>query len=100
MIRGTTPTHTFNLPLDASLIKEVKVTYAQGGAVILERRAADCEIQGSTVTIRLTQEDTFKFDCSKKVYIQVRALLTSGECISSRILMTSVESCLDNEVLT
>lgn len=31
MIRGTTPTHSFNLPVDAAIIKELRVIYAQNG---------------------------------------------------------------------
>lgn len=99
MIRGTTPTHIFNIPLDASLIKDVKITYVQGGEIVLERRAKDCEINGSTVTVQLTQEETFKFNCNKKVYFQVRVLTTGGEVVASRVISADVDMCLDNEVL-
>ena len=37
MIQGTTPTHTFTIPFDVSLIKELKVVYAQQGEIVLEK---------------------------------------------------------------
>ena len=38
MIRGTTPTHVFNkLPILSSEIKEIWITYLQGGKEILTK---------------------------------------------------------------
>ena len=36
MIIGTTPTHTFDIPFDTSMVDEVKITYAQDDVVVLE----------------------------------------------------------------
>ena len=41
MIRGTTPTHIFNIPFDTSLVDEVKITYAQEDEIILIKGTAD-----------------------------------------------------------
>ena len=100
MRRGTTPTHTFTLPLDVSMLACVKVIYAQGGQVILEKENDGCVLDGNTVTVKLTQEETFLFDCHKKtVQIQVRVLTLGGEALASDVLRVDVEKCLDDEVL-
>lgn len=99
MIRGTTVTHTFNVDLKASEIKELKVTYSQGGRIVLFRKLADCEVTDNTIVVKLLQEDTFKFDSSKHVNIQIRVLTNDDQVSSTPILTVSVGACLDNEVL-
>lgn len=98
-MRGTTPTHTFTLPLDASLIKAVKIIYAQEDKPIFCKRTADCVINGVTVEVTLTQEETFKFDCKKLVEIQLRALTVDGKALKSEPIIVTVSKCLDDEVL-
>lgn len=100
MIRGTTPTHTFNLPFGVEFIKAGKVTYSQDGAIVLNKEIKDCALEGQTITIKLTQEDTFKFDCTKGyVYIQIRLLTTGDDALASGLIRVEVEKCLDSEVL-
>ena len=36
MIRGTTPTHIFKLPIDTSTIRQLRITYVQYGKTVLE----------------------------------------------------------------
>lgn len=100
MIRGTTPTHIFQIPFDTSLIKELKILYAQSDEILLEKRMCDCDIGGDTITVHLTQKETFLFDCKKnRVEIQVRILTTNDEVLSSTIMNVPISKCLDNEVL-
>lgn len=47
MIPGTTPTHTFNLPFEVSLVQAVRVFYAVGGKVVLQKNTADVILEGS-----------------------------------------------------
>ena len=101
MIRGTTPTHIFQIPFNTSQIKELKILYAQSNEILLEKRMRDCTIDGDTITVHLTQEETFLFDCKKnRVEIQIRILTTNDELLSSTIMNVPVSRCLDNEVLT
>jgi hypothetical protein len=100
MIRGTTPTHTFNLPLDVSLIKEIKIIYAQSDIQLFCKRKSDCVLEGTTVKTTLSQEETFKFDCKKMVQIQIRALTTDGRAPATEVILVPVDKCLDDEVLT
>lgn len=99
MIRGTTPKHTFRIPFDADMIKEVRIIYAQNDQQILVKETADCTLEGNTIRTALTQEETFKFDCTKCVQIQVRALTSDGEALASAIKHIDVDKCLDSEVL-
>ena len=99
MIRGTTPTHTFTIPFDTALIKEVRVVYAQADTPIVWKETKDCTLEGKTISTTLTQEDTLKFDCKKTVQIQIRVLTTAGEVLSTLVQNIMVEKCLDSEVL-
>lgn len=38
LIRGTTPTHIYELPIDESLIQKLHISYAQRGVVILYQK--------------------------------------------------------------
>ena len=97
MKRGTTPTHTFTLPFDVSMVEKARVLYSQNDELKLSK--TDCVLDGNTVTVRLTQEDTFKLECGKFVDIQLRVLTPDGDALNSDIIRVSVERCLENEVL-
>lgn len=99
MIRGTTPTHIFETSLDTSLIQKVKIIYSQDDKVILEKKTDDCEILPGMIKTKLTQEDTFKFDCTKYVYVQIRVLTLGNEAIASCPILVDAGKCLDEEVL-
>lgn len=99
MIRGTTPTHIFNIPFDASNIKEVKITYAQDDKSVLEKHIEDCIVTDKQISVTLTQEDTFKLNCKKPVEIQIRILTPAGEALATIPQSVGICKCLDNEVL-
>lgn len=99
MIRGTTPTHTFSLPLDASQIKRIKIIYAQGDKQLFCKEADDCVMSGDTIQTTLTQEETFMFDCKNMVQMQIRVLTVDGEAITSDEMYATVNKCLDDEVM-
>ena len=99
MFKGTTPTHIFNVSIDTSLIKEVKITYSQRDKEILVKRTKDCAIESGTITTRLSQEDTFLFEGNMLVTIQLRVLTLGGDALVSELIMTGVGKCIDDEVL-
>lgn len=97
MRRGTTPTHTFTLPFDTDTLSKVRVIYAQDDIPVLVRD--DAELDGNNVVVKLTQEETLKFNEQKNVEIQLRALTADGEdAIASDIMRASVKRLLENEV--
>lgn len=100
MIIGTTPTHTFNLPFEAALLKSVRVTYLQGEEVILKKETDECILTDTRVVVKLSQKDTLKFDYQRPVYVQLRALTTHGDALAILPKMVSAGQCLDGGELT
>lgn len=98
MQRLSTPTHIFTLDIDASLIKTLRVVYKQGEIVRLVKYGTDVKIEGNTVTLKLTQEDTQKFSAAD-VYIQLDILTTGGDALHSAVIKRSVSDVLLDEVL-
>lgn len=101
MIRGTTPIHTYDIPFDVSLIADLRVSYAQNGKEVVVKKKEDVTLDGNTITVELSQAETFLFDCGKRVVdIQVRVLTVNGDALCSNVMTMQVEKCLNNEVLT
>ena len=96
---GSTPKHEFALPFDVSLVKEFKVTYKQKGKIILEKYLDDFVIDGNTLSVTLTQEETFLFAGDVNVELQARVLTMGGDALSSDIRIITAKRCLDSEVL-
>ena len=99
MIRGTTPTHTFNLPFGVETIKEVRITYQQDNNTVIEKTEADCTKEGQRILVKLTQEETLQFTEGKQVSIQLKVLTTSNDVLVSQIAKTNCGKALNEEVL-
>lgn len=99
MIRGTTPTHTFKVPFDASVMGKVQITYSQNDVVLFQKHTSDCVVIDGSVTTKLTQGETLLFDHRKNVEIQIRILTPTGDALASKVFAETVGRCLDNEVL-
>lgn len=99
IIRGTTPTHTFEIPFDTSLVKEAHVIYGQEGKEIFRKDAYDCQMEGNKISVTLEQEDTLLLDCRKNVQIQLRVLTTDGTALASTLIHQIVHKCLNDEVI-
>lgn len=98
MIRATTPTHTFNLPIDTSTIKSLLVTYKQGDSIVLEKTKDDCTLTGSTVKLILSQEETKLFSV-ERVKIQLRVLTNDNVSMASKVKCKLVEDVLNDVIL-
>lgn len=112
IIRGTTPYHSFVLPLKAEEVDQLWITYMQNNKVILHKTKDDVtitdiedligeslengsvedlteeELNSSQVVLHLTQDDTLAFTfwpAAEKnvIVIQVRLLTTEGEAYAS-----------------
>ena len=99
MIKGTTPTHTFKIPLDAGGVKSVMVIYAQNNVEVFRKETSDCTLEGNSISVTLTQEETFRFNHNQNVQIQVRLLTVAGNALASDIKVVTVGQCLNSEVL-
>ena len=98
MRRGTTPTHIFTLPFDASLVTDVRVLYSQGGKIYIRKCMEDCSLSGNKVTLKLTREETMSLQGNSFLSIQIEVWVNNEEAFVSEIIMTSVSECLDSEV--
>lgn len=99
MIRGTTPKHTFTIPLDAENVAEVMIIYAQDDAEVFHKETKDCEMTGRTISVTLSQEDTLLFDHTRNAQIQLRLLTTEGVALASHIIVLTVGKLLSDEVI-
>lgn len=87
--RGTTPTITVRIPSSVPLneASEIWFTIAQSGDLVVDRKLSDntLNIEGQTLTCKLTQEETLRLhayeegECGIRAYFQDRemALATS-----------------------
>lgn len=100
MRRGTTPTRTLKLPIDAGLIKELRVIYQQDGVNKLIKTKDDFRFEGNAASIKLTQEETFLFDDDQVVKIQARILTAGGDALASNVIRVKVRELLEDEVMT
>lgn len=100
MIPGTTPTHYFNLPFESEMLSSARVIYKQRDREILRKETGDFEMDGNTISISLSQEETFLFDSQYSVKIQLAVRTKSGKVLRTMPIIVKVDECMDNEVLT
>ena len=107
VIPGTTPSHVFDIGIDTSVISKAKITYKEdvepfeSAKIIVEKEGVDCVLQGNTITVNFTQEETFLFRESENglVKVQIRVLTANNKVISHEPITVTVGECLDDEVL-
>ena len=123
--RGTTPYHSFVLPLKTEDISEVYVTYLQNNEIIIDKSISDVQIidiedeyenasmnepledfvPSCELTIHLTQEDTLKFHfypaAEKNIaVVQIRVLTTEGEAYASEPIHERIFGILKDGVIS
>lgn len=99
MNRLTTPHFIFTLPFETSQVKCLRVYFQQSGELVLEKKTENCEMDGSDIKLRLTQEETAQFDCTKYARIQLHILTVDGEAMVSDVYSVDVGECLGREVI-
>lgn len=99
MIQGSTPLHTFVLPFSTDFIQSIRVTYEQNKKVILSKETPDVAMNGNTVALRLSQEETLLFDSVVPARIQLHILTTGGDALPSKPKTVPVYVLLDKRVI-
>ena len=128
IVRGTTPYHTFVLPIDMGQIDELYVTYLQNGEVILDKHYGDdqsieigdidelenasmgeqfadeMDLDHCQITVHLTQEETLQFHfypaAEKNIaVVQLRVLTTDGEAYASEPIRERIFGVLKDGVI-
>ena len=98
MYRGTTPLNIFTVDANLTTAEVIYITYKQGCQVVIEKDIDEIEVTANKLTVRLSQEDTLKFDY-REVEIQIRARYSDGTAIASNIIKTTVEHILKDGVI-
>ena len=78
MIRGTTPTITYNFPFAVSSIDKIRIYFLQGKDTIITKGEDDCTMSDQSVSVTLTEEETYMFNAKKRVETKSRFLLSNG----------------------
>lgn len=99
MRRGTTPTHTFKVPVDLRNAEVVYMTYKQGDLKVVEKTKEDMEIFEDKLELTLTQQETLGFSTDDEVEIQCRARYADGAAIGSKIKKVPVCKVLKEGVI-
>ena len=100
MIPLTTPTHRFDLPFDAERLRSARIIYTQNGTIKLTKELSDCRIEGRSLIIELSQEETNLFRNGGNVSIQLHVLTIDDKALVSQVITVSRGVCLDSEVIT
>ena len=99
MIRGTTPTLRFDLPINVETLECMYITISQNGSTVIEKSLADCVCDAKRVNCRLSQADTLKLTAGTETCIQVRVKTKGGDALASRVSMISTDRILkDGEI--
>ena len=99
IIRGTTPTHTFENDLDISIIKELYITYKQNNRTIVEKTKDNCTITNGIISVKLSQSDTLKLSAKYDCDIQIRVKTTEENAPVSEIVTVKVVDVLKDGVI-
>lgn len=106
MIRGTTPTLTFDIGIDTELIKSVWITFSSNplsGYELFTLELDRFKLEATTIKTTLTQEETLALNphniAAKEVYIQGRVLTTDNTAMASPIIKVTVESLLKEGII-
>ena len=104
MIRGTTPTLQFVLPFAANIIDVLDIAFSQQlqpyapAQIVLDKNLSDCTLDGDTISLVLSQEDTLALSSAQDVEIQLR-ILSNGSALASQIITVPVGRILKDGVL-
>ena len=99
IVRGTTPAFRFTFKEDISAASVILLTFVQKKSIVKEYDKDDLEIDGDTLTLYMSQEDTFLFDEEDAAVAQVRALYPDGVAVGCEPYAMPVVPVLNNTVL-
>ena len=106
IIRGTTPTLTFNVKneqMDLTNVAEVWITFKTKAGVKPKEKTYDIndvtiDAVEKTITLSLSQEDTLYF-ADEKMLVQVRLRMSDDMAYASAIIETSIGQILKDGVI-
>ena len=102
MIQGTTPTLYFNLPFQASLIKSAEITLQYTDSyknVLIVKTLDDCELGETSISTRLTQEETLRLPAPATARVQLRILTIDDVALATIKHKISVKELMKKDVI-
>lgn len=102
VIRGTTPTHEFDLPYPIEIIQSLRITYGQSRKPVHIKKLGEygCEVTDGKLKVSLNQIETFAFNPSKHVFIEIRIKLNNGKVVrTEEPIVLKVVDTMDEEVM-
>ena len=78
IIRGTTPTINYSFSFAASTIEKTRIYFIQGNETLLTKDEDDCTMNGNTVSVTLTEAETYLFSVKKRLETNARVMQTGG----------------------
>ena len=93
MYRGTTPTLTFTLPIEAASVTALNIALAQCRRVVISRSLEDVEADGNEIRITLTEAETLALHDGCDLSIQLRVGVDETR-MASQILKVPVDRIL------
>lgn len=90
IIRGTTPTMTFELPIETNIIATGFVVIKQNGVAMIEKEFSDCQCGEKMVSAKFTQEETLKLSAGKKAEINLVVKTLGGDRLESKSFFENV----------
>ena len=107
MIRGSTQNLVFNIGINTEEVSQLWLTFSHSNrlnAEIFTKEKNDVILEGTTLTVPLSQEETLALNeyniKEKVVYIQLRVLLKDGQSRVSKVVELTVEHLLKDGVLS
>ena len=97
MIRGTTPTITYNFPFAVSGISKIRIYFLQGKDTLLTKSEDDCTFSGNSVSVTLTEQETYGFSAKKRLETKSRFLLSDGTVGGTKPKFIDIEETGGNE---
>lgn len=84
IIRGTTPTLTFGVPFDTSIIEVGYVIVKQNKQTVIEKPTSACDCEGNTISATFVQEETLGLVAGTDAEISVVVKTLGGERLEIR----------------
>lgn len=105
MIRGSTQNLVFNIGINTEEVSQLWLTFSHSNrlnAEIFTKEINDVILDGTTLTVPLSQEETLALNeyniKNKVVFVQLRAIV-DGQALASKVVELTVEHLLKDGVL-
>lgn len=102
MIRGTTPILYWELPFESVLIKSAEILLKYNDAnkgILIEKTLEDCELGETSISVKLTQEETLRLPAPTSVSVQLRVLLNDETSLATEPTTVKVKQLLKEGVI-